>query len=115
RLPASAVFHRKAAGDDDLCENRRFFGRTTWTDLGTNDTRDVILEADSIHHRETPPTAACTRGDVDAAAVTPAIGDHEPVLGDVHDRNPAQRRTAHRVRLHETKVRRVRRVRCDDP
>src|SRR5207237_2856044 len=66
RFPTTAVFHRKAAGDDHLRENRRFLVRTTRTDLGANDTGEIILEADPIHYRETPPTAACTRGDVDA-------------------------------------------------
>src|SRR5438132_971642 len=38
RFPTTAVFHRKAAGDDHLREKRRFFVRTTRTDLGANDT-----------------------------------------------------------------------------
>src|SRR5438270_5847471 len=83
RFPTTAVLHRKAAGDDHLRENRRFFVRTTRTDLGPYDTREVVLQADPIHHYKT--TAASTRRDVDAAPVTPAIGNHEPVLGDVHD------------------------------
>src|SRR6266545_4273542 len=87
-FPATPVFDGKAARHNRLRVDGGELIRPARADLGTDDARDVALDSDAIHDRET----GSARRDVDAAAVAPAVGHHEAVLGDVDDRDAAQDR-----------------------
>ena len=111
RLPAAPVLDRESAGDDGLGEDGRQLVGPARPDFRRHDARDVALDIHAIHHGET----AAPRRDADAPAIAPAVRHHEPVLGDVHDRDAAQRLSACAVGLHQPEPRGISRIGEDDP
>ena len=110
-LPPATVLDGKAAGDDGLGQDGRQLVGPPCPDFRRHDARDVALDIHAIHHGKT----AAARGDAHAPAIAPAVRHHEPVLGDVHDGDAAQRVRARAIGLHQSEPRGIGRIGDDDP